>query len=144
MKLSPNTRYAIRVLFELAGASEPVSSTLLAEKTGLSPRVVENIQSVLKHEGITSSAMGARGGIRLKKNLSEISLGDMIYLFDDGIEFAVCCGEKSNDCPNQDFCETRSVWRSVSGLIQKELDAVSLETILRQYPKTINVFESPD
>lgn len=135
MKLSPNTRYAIRILFELADASEPMSSAWLAEKTGLSLRVVETVQPVLKQQGITSGTVGAKGGVQLLRGLDKISLGEMIRLFDNGIEFAVCCGEKSNDCPNQDFCETRSVWRSVSALIQKELDAVSLETILRQYPK---------
>lgn len=143
MKLSPNTRYAIRVLFELADTAEPMSSSWLAEKTGLSLRVVETVQPVLKQRGITSGTMGARGGIRLVKPLAEISLGEMIRIFDDGVEFAVCCGEKSNDCPNQDVCETRSVWRSVSSLIQKELDAVSLEAILRQYPKSSALLPEP-
>lgn len=141
--MSPNTRYAIRMLFELAGTPGPVPSALLAERTGLSMRVVENIQYVFKQNGITSGTMGARGGITLERPLTEISLGDMVRLFDDGIEFAVCCGEKSNDCPNQDFCETRSVWRGVSSLIQRELDAVPLETVLRQYPKITGILERP-
>lgn len=142
MKLSPNTRYAIRMIFELADAPGPMPSALLAEKAGLSLRVVENIQQVFKKHGITSATMGARGGISLQVPLSEISLGRMVSLFDDGIELAVCCGEKSNDCPNQDFCETRAVWRGVSALIQKELDAVSLETVLRQYPKSAGILNS--
>lgn len=142
MKLSPNTRYAIRILFELSSSRGMLSSARLAEKTGLSLRVVENIQSVLKQHGITSGTVGARGGIELVRPLAEISLGDMIMLFDGGVEFAVCCGEKSNDCPNQDTCETRSVWRGVSALIQKELNSVSLEAILRQYPHSITILES--
>ena len=135
MKLSTNTRYAIRIIFELAGASEPVSSALLAEKAGLTLRAVENIQALLKQHGITSGTVGPKGGISLEKPLSAISLGDMIMLFDSGIEFAVCCGEKSNDCPNQNTCETRSVWRAVSGEIQRELNQISLETILHRYPQ---------
>ena len=143
MKLSANTRYAIRMLFELAGSAGPISSLLLAEKAGLSLRVVENIQQVLKQQGITSATVGPRGGLKLEKSLAEISLGEIIRLFDNGIEFSVCCGEKSNDCPNQEFCQTRSVWRGVSSLIENELNAVSLEDILLQYPKTTGILERP-
>lgn len=135
MKLSPNTRYAIRLLFELADFDEPVSSAILAERTGLSLRVVENIQPALKQHGITEGSVGARGGVRLLRSLSEVSLGEMIRLFDEGIEFLVCCGEKSNDCPNQDTCKSRAAWRGISGVIQSELDAISLETVLRHFPR---------
>lgn len=143
MKLSPNTRYAIRMLFELAGSAGPMSSLLLAEKAGLSLRVVENIQQVFKQQGITSATVGPRGGLKLEKSLAEISLGEIIRLFDNGIEFSVCCGEKSNDCPNQEFCQTRSVWRGVSALIENELNAVFLEDILLQYPKSTGILERP-
>jgi len=134
MKLSTNTRYAVRILFELQSFHEPVSTSWLAEKTGLTLRTVENIHAVLKRSGITSGTVGARGGIQLVKPLADISLGALVALFDGGVEFAVCCGDKSNDCPNQDGCEIRSVWRTVSSAVQKQLDAVSLDSILRKYP----------
>ncbi len=136
MKLSPNTRYAVRILFELKGAEEPVSTAFLAEKTGMSLRTVENIHAVLRQQGITNGTVGAKGGIQLQVPLAGISLGQLVELFDDGVELAVCCGDKSNECPNQDFCQVRSVWRSVSKRVQTELDAVSLEGILQQYPDT--------
>lgn len=135
MKLSPNTRYAIRILFELQKGREPVSTAFLAEKTGMSLRTVENIHAVLRQNQITSGTVGAKGGIQLQVSLADISLGSLVRLFDDGVEFTVCCGEKSNECPNQNVCEMRSVWRSVSNKVQTELDAVSLESILQQYPK---------
>lgn len=134
MKLSTNTRYAVRILFELHGFTEPVSTAYLAEKTGLSLRAVENIQAVLKRNRITSGTVGARGGILLLKPLTDISLGDLVTLFDGGVEFAVCCGDKSNDCPNLGGCEIQAVWRTVSDALQKQLNAVSLDSVLRQYP----------
>lgn len=132
MKFSPNTRYAIRILFELDGMANPVSTAWLAEKTGMSLRTVENIHAVLRRGNITAGTVGARGGIRLLAPLDRISLGKLVTLFDDGVEFAVCCGEKSNECPNQDACEIRSVWSTVSDTIQRKLDEISLESILRQ------------
>lgn len=135
MKLSPNTRYAIRVLFELNGLSEPISTAYLAEKTGMTLRTVENIHAVLRREHITAGTVGAKGGITLLAPLSSISLGKLVSLFDDGVEFAVCCGEKANECPNQSGCEIRNVWTSVSREVQRQLDAISLDAILRQYPE---------
>lgn len=138
MRLSSNTRYAIRVLFELTGLSEPVSTAYLAEKTGISLRTVENIHAVLRREGITIGTVGARGGIALLVSLETISLGKLVSLFDDGVEFAVCCGDRSNECPNQSVCGIRNVWKVVSDDVQRHLDAVSLKTILQQYPQGLN------
>lgn len=133
MKLSTHTRYAIRILFELHLAKDPVSIAALSELTNIGLKTVENIHAALRQNDITASIIGAHGGIRLNKPLSAISLGKMIELFDEGVRFVVCFGEKSNDCPRQNVCETRSVWKTISGQIQKELDTVSLEAILDQY-----------
>ena len=133
MKLSTHTRYAIRILFELHLAKGPVSIAALSELTNIGLKTVENIHAVLRQNDITASIIGAHGGIRLNKPLSAISLGKMIELFDEGVRFVVCFGEKSNDCPRQNVCETRSVWKTISEQIQKELDTVSLEAILDQY-----------
>ncbi len=133
MKLSTHTRYAIRILFELHLAKGPVSIAALSELTNIGLKTVENIHAVLRQNDITASIIGAHGGIRLNTPLSAISLGKMIELFDEGVRFVVCFGEKSNDCPRQNVCETRSVWKTISGQIQKELDTVSLEAILDQY-----------
>ncbi len=133
MKLSTHTRYAIRILFELHLARGPISIAALSELTNIGLKTVENIHAVLRQNDITASIIGAHGGIRLNKPLSAISLGKMIELFDEGVRFVVCFGEKSNDCPRQNVCETRSVWKTISEQIQKELDTVSLEAILDQY-----------
>lgn len=143
MKLSTNTRYAIRIIFELHIAKGPVSIASLSELTNIGLKTVENILSSLRQNGITASIIGAHGGIRLNKPLSDISLGKIIALFDEGVRFVVCFGEKSNDCPRQNICETRSVWKTISTKIQKELDNVSLESILEQYRMESSVVDQP-
>ncbi|MCC8194850.1 MAG: Rrf2 family transcriptional regulator, partial [Deltaproteobacteria bacterium] len=134
MRLSANTRYAIRVLFELNGMPGPVATAFLAEKTGMTLRTVENIHTILRRAGITAGTVGAKGGIALVAPLETISLGRLVALFDDGVEFAVCCGDKSNDCPNQSGCGIREIWKGVSHDVQSRLDAISLATILQRYP----------
>ncbi|MDL2328355.1 Rrf2 family transcriptional regulator [Desulfosarcina sp. OttesenSCG-928-A07] len=138
MRFSPNIRYAIRLLFELSSLSEPVSTAWLAEKIGMTVRTVENIHAVLRRENITAGTVGAKGGIRLLVPLEHISLGKLVLLFDSGVDFAVCCGDKSNECPNQDECGIRSVWKAVSRNVQQHLDGIFLDVILRQYPNGPN------
>lgn len=129
MKLSTNTRYAIRILFELHDAARPLSISILSQKTGIAPRTVENVHALLKQHGITESSVGAKGGITLSRPLEAISLGRIMVWFDDGVEFAVCCGDKGNECPQQSSCNTRSAWRKVSARVQTGLDAISLSDI---------------
>jgi Rrf2 family iron-sulfur cluster assembly transcriptional regulator len=119
MKLSAQTRYAVRILFELAAAATPLSIGDVAEKTGISPRAVEIICTRLRHDGISTGIVGPGGGIRLEVPLKDISLGQLVELFEGGVEFAVCCGDKAKDCPNQQHCENRAVWRKLSTKIQE-------------------------
>lgn len=133
MKLTTNTRYAIRILCELAESSGLVSISTLSEKTGISLRTIEQIHTVCKQFGLTTGTVGAKGGIQLQRDLKNISLGEIILLFDDGIEFSVCCGDKSNNCPHQDSCASRNMWYDISMKIQEQLNIVSLQDIFVQY-----------
>ena len=133
MILSTNTRYAIRLIYELHQVKAPLSITALAERINVSNKVIENIHAELKRHGITDAIIGANGGIRLLKSIDKISLGQMIALFDNGVRFVVCFGNKSNNCPRQSVCETQSVWKTISNRIQHELDGISLADILDEF-----------
>lgn len=135
MRFSANTRYAIRLLFELDGLNKPVATASLAEKTGMSLRTVENIHTILRLHKLTTGTVGAKGGIRLLVPLAKISLGALIRIFDEGVKFAVCCGDKANDCPNQKNCKIRCAWNSVSAHIEQYLDNIFLADILSRYPQ---------
>ena len=130
MKLSTNVRYAIRLLFELQKAGHPVSLSTLSDKTGITLRAMENAHTILKQQGVTDSSVGAKGGIHLTRPLEEISLGELVTWFDDGVEFSVCCGDKANDCPHQAICETSCTWREVSSHVLGVLNTISLQSVL--------------
>lgn len=135
MRLSTNTRYAIRLIYELYQVKSPLPIASLAERINVSNKIIESIHSILKQQEITEAIIGANGGIRLVRPLEAISLGEMITLFDDGVRFVVCFGNKANNCPRQSVCETQSVWKTISDRIQHELDSVSLSDILDEYRK---------
>jgi len=132
MKLSARSRYASRILLELArhkGIS-PMSAATLSQHTGVSVQFVEQILKPLKQSGLTKSVRGAAGGHRLARSAEEITLGEVVRLMEGGISLTVCCGEKANDCPRKDGCLTRRAWLQVSHSLQNELDSISLATLL--------------
>ncbi|MDL2266557.1 Rrf2 family transcriptional regulator [Desulfovibrio sp. OttesenSCG-928-G15] len=132
MKLSARSRYASRILLELArhkGAA-PMSAATLSQHTGVSVQFVEQILKPLKQSGFTRSVRGAAGGHRLARPAEDITLGEVVRLMEGGITLTVCCGENANDCPRKDGCVTRKAWLKVSKTLESELDSITLSTLL--------------
>lgn len=134
MKLSARSRYASRILLELAKhkGSSPMSASTLSQHTGVSVQFVEQILKPLKQSGLTRSVRGAAGGHRLARSAEEITLGEVVRLMEGGIKLTVCCGEKSGDCPRRDGCPTRNAWMTVSSSLERELDSITLSSLLHE------------
>jgi Rrf2 family iron-sulfur cluster assembly transcriptional regulator len=128
MKLSTKARYAVRMLSELGSSEGPVPIAVLSEKTGISSRALEKVHGVLKRHRATGAFVGAGGGIILRKSLSEISLGQVIDWFDNGVELTVCCGRDA--CPRQKECATRTSCQFAARRLTKALHAVPLADML--------------
>ena len=132
MKLSARSRYASRILLELAKhtSSAPMSAAILSQHTGVSVQFVEQILKPLKQSGLTQSIRGAAGGHRLARPAEDITLGEVVRLMEGGIMLTVCCGEKANNCPRKDSCLTRRAWVKVSRSLEKELDSITLSALV--------------
>lgn len=132
MKLSARSRYAARILLELARhkAGTPMSAAILSQHTGVSVQFVEQILKPLKQKGLTKSVRGASGGHRLAKQPDDITLGEVVRLMEGGIQLTVCCGDKAGECPRKDGCLTRKAWVQVSRTLERELDSITLSNLL--------------
>ena len=128
MKLSARSRYASRILLELAkhNGSAPISAAVLSQHTGVSVQFVEQILKPLKQHGFTKSVRSAAGGHRLARPAEDITLGEVVRLMEGGIHLTVCCGEKANNCPRKEGCLTRRAWLQVSNSLERELDSITL------------------
>ncbi|MDR2605434.1 MAG: Rrf2 family transcriptional regulator [Desulfovibrio sp.] len=131
MRLSVNTRYAIRMLCTLAQADRPVSLAALAERIGTSKRALENVHALLKRHGITEGSVGPRGGLTMKRALSDIRVGELLLLFDDAVDLSMCRTGRSACCPEGQQCPSRVNWRAVSSRLQDMLNAVTLKEIMQ-------------
>jgi Rrf2 family protein len=135
MKLTARTRYAIRILLDLArhSGAGPLPATRLSRHTGVSVQFIEPILKALKAAGFTTSARGAGGGHLLARPAAEISLGEVLRIMEGGINLTLCQSEDAADCANMDFCPTRSAWLRVEKTMQEEMDAISVKDLLNNF-----------
>ena len=137
MRLSARSRYAVRILLELAqcDSETPTSAAVLAERTGITPLFVEQILKPLRKAGLTKSRRGATGGHFLAKAPVEITLYEIIHLMEGGIAILDCCSESSdacNDCPRMGDCLMRGTWQKVIDVLAEELRKITLKTVLNE------------
>lgn len=134
MKFSAKTRYAARVLLDLARhpTTTPIPATLLSQHTGVSVQFIEQILKPLKQAGMTKSTRGASGGHTLAKHPSQITMCDVVRLMEGGIHVTQCCSPKKKRmfCTSEGFCPARTVWQRVSDAIEKELAGITLQHLL--------------
>ncbi len=132
MKISTQTRYALRFLIELALNESPTSNitTLAAaEAQGISEKYLESIASKLKKAGFIYSSKGVRGGYRLAMPLSEISVGRVMRVMENEF-FKLHCVDKPEDCcKNYGACVLSDYWIELEDLLSVSLDSMTLEKI---------------
>lgn len=85
MKRSAKTEYAAIAVLELArrwDASEPVRIRAICESHGVPSRFLVQILLQLKAAGIVASTRGVGGGYQLMRPPEEITLEDIVRIFD--------------------------------------------------------------
>jgi Rrf2 family protein len=73
----------------------PVQAPRIAERHGIPPTFLVQILHELKRSGLTTSTRGAAGGYRLSRPPSEITLVDVVDVFESADEPAACAAAAS-------------------------------------------------
>lgn len=141
MKITTKGRYGLRALIDLAQYSEiePVSISSIASRQGISERYLEQLMTMLKKAGLIKSIRGAGGGYVLAKELSEISVGDVLRALEGNLEPVECNAFSQEDtCAAAGGCVTKYVWQRINESINKTVDEISLEQLVKE-SKSVNV-----
>lgn len=131
MKLSARSRYATRILLDLAEHTEdkPLCASAISEKTDISVPFIEQILRPLKKAGYIKSVRGAYGGHIFLKDPSCITLGDIVRTMEGEISISLCCSAPDS-CERSVDCRTRFAWEYISRIIERELDAITLADLM--------------
>ena len=106
MKFSAKLEYALLALIYLKCEpdEEPISGRVLSEKLHIPYRFLEQILADLKKAGLVRSVRGYKGGYRLNKGPSEITIFDVYQVTEGKLEPWDCdeslgrCNKNMNQC----------------------------------------------
>lgn len=87
MKLTTRSEYGLLALIYLARHQEEgfISIDIIAKAQGIPPKFLEQLMLALKRARFLRSAKGQKGGYQLAKNPNQISLAEVIRLFDGAL-----------------------------------------------------------
>ncbi|MBU4525639.1 MAG: Rrf2 family transcriptional regulator [Desulfomicrobium sp.] len=135
MKISARSRYATRILIDLAMNDDdaPVRTTFISERTGITVQFIEQILKPLRQAELVVSKRGATGGYHLNKPASEVSLGEIVRTMEGSLSLTDCCDD-AELCSRTDICLTRDAWKRISTVLANALDSIKLSDIIDGLP----------
>lgn len=127
LQITNQADYAMRAMLFLAncGTEEQVPSHVIADKMQISQMFLSRINSLLSMAGLIKTQRGAKGGVSLSKDASEITLLDIITAVDGPIVLRRCHVDPSS-CERSDVCPMRIFWDEVNQIVEEKLKSVSL------------------
>lgn len=131
MKLSTRSRYGTRILLELArsNSDSPVQVSKISKRQEIPLKYLEQLVRILKQAELVISIRGPKGGHKLAKPPTEITLGEIVRLF-EGQTDLVACVSSPEKCRISDECRVREAWKDATRVLYKHLDAITIADLL--------------
>ena len=132
MKLTTKGRYAVTAILDLALHREqgPVNLAEISNRQAISLSYLEQLFSRLRKVGLVASARGPGGGYLLGREMSEISIADVITAVDESVDATRCRGLKN--CQGDERCLTHDLWEDLSQHISGFLSGITLADMLQR------------
>ncbi len=133
MRLSTQTRYGVRAIFDIAynsGGGE-IQVKDISRRQGISPRYIEQIFQKLKKAGIIGSKRGPTGGYFLNKRAEEISIGEIIKVTERDINPVNCKNNKGSKkpCEKSGNCVTELVWNEAGKKLSEYFNSITIRDL---------------
>ncbi len=132
MKLSTKSRYGARILLELAKHHEtgaPLQVSEIARLQDIPMKYLEQLVRLLRLAGIVRSVRGPKGGHILNVPPEEISLGQVVRIF-EGQEELVECISSPDTCVKATGCRFRQAWKEATEALYANLDSVKISDLM--------------
>jgi Rrf2 family cysteine metabolism transcriptional repressor len=129
IKISKRAQYGLRAMVYLAKnyrSKKICSIKTISEKEGIPFDFLEKIILQLEKEKLVIGKKGVKGGYILYKNPKGISVNDIVATLENNIKSVdcSCCGRKNK-------CLTKNVWVKVNFALNKTLESITLESLIK-------------
>src|SRR5512139_651741 len=135
LKINRQTDYAVRVVLALAkrGQGTRLSSPDIQQEMLIPKAFMSRIVAQLSRGGLINTFAGRDGGISLPRPASQITLKDVVELFEGPVLLSECMQVKGeDDCPFQSHCPVRPKWGRVQVAMMREMAAITFEDLAKE------------
>ena len=137
MKFFTKSRYALRVMIELARHSQKQCIPLkyIAEKQNISLKYLEQIIVPLSRAGLVRSERGSQGGYRLALDPSKCTAGQVLRAIEGSLAPVECLDPAGKTCTFRERCPSVEFWRGMGECIDGYADSVTLQDLAGNCPE---------
>jgi Rrf2 family protein len=107
----------------------PVQIGEIAKQLNISVKYLEQLIIPLKKAGLIQSVRGPKGGHALVKSPDEITVGEIVKIFEGGIDLSDCIADPTV-CNNPRHCVARGVWKDATDAMFDKLNSVTFSNML--------------
>jgi Rrf2 family iron-sulfur cluster assembly transcriptional regulator len=131
MKLSTRSRYGARILVDLARNSDqgPIQIGEISKRQEISVKYLEQLIRPLKKAKLVTSVRGPKGGHLLIEKPENITLGQIVRLFEGQTDLVECVSFPEK-CAMSDDCQVRLAWRDATRVLYEKLDSTTIANLL--------------
>lgn len=130
MRLTTKGRFAVTAMIDLAmqHGGGPVTLAEISRRQRISLSYLEQLFGKLRRHRLVESVRGPGGGYHLAKDMSAVTVADIILAVDEPID-ATQCGGKEN-CHDDQKCLTHDLWAALNERIFSYLESVTLRQLV--------------
>lgn len=131
LRISKLTNYGIVIMSSLAAAPNRVHAAhQIAELTHVALPTVAKVLKRLHGADLVLSIRGPKGGYRLARPATDISVADVVSALEGPVSLTECSTDDSN-CEQADVCSLRTNWTHINEAIRNALESISLDEMVR-------------
>ena len=131
MKITAKSRYALRILLEVAlhGDDGPRTIKEIAAAQTLSEKFISRIVVLLRRAGLLLTERGVKGGLRLARHAEKITLLDVVEATDGPLAIVHCLA-RPGACRRQGRCAAEKAWGGVNEALSEALRRTTLADVV--------------
>ena len=132
MRLTTKGRFAVTAMIDLGmrHGDGPVTLAGISERQKISLSYLEQLFGKLRRHALVESVRGPGGGYCLAREMTEVSVADIILAVDEPID-ATQCGGKEN-CQDDHRCMTHDLWTQLNEHVFSFLGSVTLHDLVQK------------
>ncbi|MBW2146566.1 MAG: Rrf2 family transcriptional regulator [Deltaproteobacteria bacterium] len=135
LRFMKSTGYALHGIAFLArhNDGEPIQLREIAGALGMPENYMAKIFQTLSRAGLVNASRGAHRGYRLVRPAEDISLLEVIELYEGPID-SIGCFLDENSCAISDRCLFGGFWGGVKKEVRRRLEGATIQQFLKNWP----------